>query len=298
MVNMTYGCRKLVLTELNQDGTIKDGGLVAVCDTPQEVAFDPQIMEGTKTDLRGGDSLLGSVQEEDRLVGMNATFRDALLSYDVMQLLGGGVSAPRPAVAAQLVTGAAEDNNGILWRAKAAGAAGNAISVRIVDGVSLGVSVVGNAITVTADTSSDTASDVIAAVNADVDASALVVASHVGGSTGAGFVAEAEPARYLTGGADAAVGATGYAAPTLGDQRGARPPFKAEVYTTEYEQGAQMDSAIAGYKRVTLWYCKGRVPGFTLADRGFLVPSYTIKSTENPGLDKGPFSIEDIAALP
>ncbi len=187
---MRYGVKKLVLTELNADGTVKAGGMVVTVDTPQEVSFDPQVLEGNKTDLRGGDTFLGSVQEEDRLIGMNATFRDALLSYEAMKLIGGGT-----------LQGTAPDY-------------------------------------------------------------------------------------------------TGYNAPTLSEQASPRSPFKAEIYCSRYPKGAQREGAQSGYTKVTLWYAKGRVPAFTLADRGFVVPSYTLKGTENAGLSKGPFSIEDVAALP
>lgn len=187
---MRYGVKKLVLTELEQGGSIKAGGMVVVVDTPQEVSFDPQILEGNKTDLRGGDTFLGSIQEEDRLIGMNATFRDALLSYEAMKLIGGGA-----------LQGEAPDF-------------------------------------------------------------------------------------------------TGYTAPTLSEQANPRSPFKGEIYCSRYPKGSHLEGSQAGYTKVTLWYAKGRVPSFSLTDRGFVVPSYTIRSTENTGLSKGPFSIEDVAALP
>lgn len=185
---MVYGVRKVVLTELNADGTVKTAGMVVTVDTPQEVSFDPQITEGNKAELRGGDQLLGSVQEEDKLTGINATFRDAILSFAAMKALGGGT---------------------------------------------------------------------LIGVEPDY---------------------------------------TGWDAPKLNDPPPS--PLKVEIYATRYPKGAQMAGAQSGYKKVTLWYAKGRVPSYTLTDRGFAVPSYTIRSTENTGLSKGPYSIEDVANLP
>jgi hypothetical protein len=104
----------------------------------------------------------------------------------------------------------------------------------------------------------------------------------------------------VTGSGESAV----YDAPTMSDT--SRTPFMAEIYSTIYGDGAKTahqhsSSAtgdIEGYKKVTLNYAKGRIPAFTQQDRAFLVPSYTITSTENSSTGKGPFSIETVASLP
>lgn len=295
-----YGCRLLVLTELNADGTEKAPGTERVVrvEHPQQVGFEPQITEGQKQELRGGDGLVATVEDQDVFTGMNATLQDAILDLDALALIGGGASAPISAIAAALQVGTVAANNAILFRAKAAGAAGNAISIRLVDGAAINVAVVGNAITITADVDADTAAEVIEAVNAHVGASALVVASHVTGSTGAGIVVAVDPARNLSGGVDATAGNESYAAPTIADQQTPRLPFRAEIYCTEYAEGSQDAADVTGYAKVTLWYCRGRVPSFTQQDRNFLVPSYQIKSKENKGQNKPAFSIEKVAALP
>lgn len=58
--------------------------------TPQQVGFSPQITEGTKHEHRGGDRLIVTIEELDKLTGMNATFQDAILNYEAMALIGGG----------------------------------------------------------------------------------------------------------------------------------------------------------------------------------------------------------------
>lgn len=85
-----YGVRLLVLTELEAGGAEKTGGEVVRIETPQQVSFDPQIVEGAKQELRGGDRLYATVEEADTFAGINATFQDAVLNYEAMALVGGG----------------------------------------------------------------------------------------------------------------------------------------------------------------------------------------------------------------
>lgn len=85
-----YGVRLLVLTELNQDGSDKAGARVVRIETPQQVGFDPQVIEGARQELRGGDHVVATVEEADTFVGVNATFQDAVLGYEAMQMIGGG----------------------------------------------------------------------------------------------------------------------------------------------------------------------------------------------------------------
>lgn len=189
-----YGVKLLVLTELDMGGAEKVGGKVVKVDTPQEVSFDPQIIEGSKQELRGGDRLLATVKEQDLLAGINAAFKDAVLNYEAMEIIGGG--------------------------------------------------------------------------------------------------------KALTTGVEPDITVTGYEPPTLAEQQTARTPFKAEVYVSEYARGTQNEGDIAGYTKVTLWKCTGRVPSFAAADKGFMVPSYTIKSEDNDAQEKPCFTMDHAEALP
>lgn len=85
-----YGVRLMILTELEKGGAEKVDGKVVRVDTPQQVGFNPQIVEGAKHEHRGGDRLIATVEEQDKLTGINATFQDALLNYEAMELIGGG----------------------------------------------------------------------------------------------------------------------------------------------------------------------------------------------------------------
>lgn len=152
--------------------------------TPQQVGFEPQVIEGARQELRGGDRLIATVEEADSFVGINATFNDAKLSIEAMRLIGGGT-------------------------------------------------IIGNQ----------------------------------------------------------------YFPPTV-DQQSTKPPFKAEIYIAEFEEGAQEVSDVTGYKKVTLERCIGRVPSFTAQGQNFMVPSYTMKARDNKKQNKPSFSIDFVDTLP
>jgi hypothetical protein len=123
--------------------------------------------------------------------------------------------------------------------------------------------------------------DILASITAtfqdavlDIDAMALI-----GGGT-------------VTGSGESAV----YDAPTMSDT--SRTPFMAEIYSAVYKDGSHNAGDIDGYRKVTLNYCKGRIPSFSQQDRAFMVPSYTITSWENGSTSKGPISISTVASLP
>lgn len=90
---------------------------------------------------------------------------------------------------ALLTTGAVANKNAIVWRANVlSGPAGNDVSVALTAGASLGVSVSGSAITVTAPAGT-TAGAVIKAVNEHAAANKLVWTTNAAGSDGTGAVA-------------------------------------------------------------------------------------------------------------
>jgi hypothetical protein len=115
------------------------------------------------------------------------------------------------ATAATLTTGRAAANTALAFTAANAGAAGNQISVNLVDpgaaDTTLSVSVSGNAITVTLGTDAQgaitsTAGDVATAVSGDTDAAALVSVTNAADSDGTGTVKPTGAALFLTGGED------------------------------------------------------------------------------------------------
>lgn len=109
-------------------------------------------------------------------------------------------------VPSHMHTGVPGNNTGILWTAVTEGTGGDSITVHIVDpggDGTLAVSVSGNDIHVTLAYATgavrSTATEVIAAVTAHNEASALVIASHDGVSTGAGVVPAEGPTSLANG---------------------------------------------------------------------------------------------------
>lgn len=84
------GCRGLLLTELNADGSSKTGGIVRWVDTAQEASIEVEIVEGETSELRGGDRLLVQVQENDVVIGANVDFTDARTDLVLLKLIAGG----------------------------------------------------------------------------------------------------------------------------------------------------------------------------------------------------------------
>lgn len=126
----------------------------------------------------------------------------------VIGLLGTAPEAEK--AAATLTTGLVASNNAITYTADTEGAAGNSITVALVDpaanNITLQVSCTGTAISVRLATDgsgviTSTATLVIAAINAHPAASALVTAANTGASNGSGLVA-AVAATALSGGKD------------------------------------------------------------------------------------------------
>ncbi len=123
-----------------------------------------------------------------------------------------------PIATATLITGSVADDNAILWTAVTAGAAGNAVSITIVDpndiSKDLSVAVSNKDITVNLATDADkaitsTAADVAEAVNADTSAKALVVADASINPDGEAAVAAVTKTSLAGGAAAAVTGAEG-----------------------------------------------------------------------------------------
>lgn len=180
-----YGVRLLVLTELDPTtGMPKVDAEEVWVETPQQVGFEPQIIEGARQEVRGGDRLIATVEEADNFVGINATFNDASLNLEAMRLIGGGT---------------------------------------ITDGE--------------------------------------------------------------------------YVPPTV-EEQATKPPFKADIYVAQYEEGAQEASDVSGFAKITLERCIGRVPSFTAQGQNFLVPSYTLKARDNKKASKPCYTISFVEELP
>lgn len=84
------GCRGILITELNSDGSMPDTPKRLWIDTAQEASLEAAIAEGETSDLRGGDRMLVRVQENDVIVGLNVEFTDARFNLEAVELVQGG----------------------------------------------------------------------------------------------------------------------------------------------------------------------------------------------------------------
>ncbi len=179
---------------------------------------------GTIDRCEDGDVFYGVIDKVDLGGGVSAVqargFREVaytgapgLNRQDLVADDAGGVRPAAAAVAASLVTGVVANNNAIAFTAVAPGAAGNDISVALVDpdgnDQALSVDVIGRDIVVSLATGSggaitSTAAEVIAAIEASAAAD-LVAVDNSGASTGAAAVAAVALAD-LAGGTAAEVG--------------------------------------------------------------------------------------------
>lgn len=91
-VEPIYGCRLLVVTPLDTTTFEPEAGGEHHLEVPQEASAEPDIEEGARNSLRGGDRLVGIIEEEDYLLGMNITFNNAELTPEALQIIAGAGS--------------------------------------------------------------------------------------------------------------------------------------------------------------------------------------------------------------
>jgi len=84
------GCRGILITELNADGSMPASPTKLWVDTAQEASIEAEVVEGETSDLRGGDHLLVQVTENDVTVGVNVDFTDAKFDAALLEMILGG----------------------------------------------------------------------------------------------------------------------------------------------------------------------------------------------------------------
>lgn len=274
-----YGCRLLEVTPLDPDNDFEPlTGQEKLVEVPQEASVEPDVVEGARNELRGGDKLVAIIEEEDYLVGLNITFNNAELDPEAIEIIAGGGTLLQEK--AEVITGTEDGDNQILWRAVEGGTAGNSITVEIaatgVDGDPITIDVTADAITVTCDDTTN-AGAVISAANADADVAALVDAMDAPGSDGSGLVVTEGPSNLADGSGDN----VGYETPTIDDQHDGRTPFQGKLYVAQFAEGFSEREEIQGYVEFIFPYCKGRVPSISASGQTFMVPSFTLEAREH-----------------
>ena len=83
------GIRRAIIAPINSDGTLEDTETIVV-DTPTAFGCEPQIKEGEKTELHGGDRLLMEIKDADVITGATLSITDARLNLKLQKLLASG----------------------------------------------------------------------------------------------------------------------------------------------------------------------------------------------------------------
>jgi hypothetical protein len=85
-----YGCRGLVITQLNADGSMPGTPDRYGIKTSQKASVEVEYEEGEKSTLRGGDKVLAKVEDRDTITGANVKFTDARFDAKATKIIGGG----------------------------------------------------------------------------------------------------------------------------------------------------------------------------------------------------------------
>lgn len=84
------GIRGALVSVLNSDGSTPTTPEEYWIDTAQEASVEAQVEEGEASNLRGGDRILASVEEEDTLTGVEISFTDAKFDAKATSIIAGG----------------------------------------------------------------------------------------------------------------------------------------------------------------------------------------------------------------
>lgn len=85
-----YGCRGLVITKLNADGSMPDSPERHGIKTAQKASVELQYEEGEKSVLRGGDKIVAVIEEEDVVIGASFKFTNAKFDAKATEIIAGG----------------------------------------------------------------------------------------------------------------------------------------------------------------------------------------------------------------
>ncbi len=88
-----YGVRQIRVTPLLEDGSA-DASASAITSTKiQTIEISPIYIDGNQADLRGGDGVVASIQEEDVFKGVNLTMDLATVEANLKAAIVGGTVA-------------------------------------------------------------------------------------------------------------------------------------------------------------------------------------------------------------
>ena len=85
-----YGCRGLVITKLNADGSTPVPPDRYGLKTTQKASVELQYEEGEKSILRGGDKIIATIEQEDVVIGASFKFTNAKFDAKATEIIAGG----------------------------------------------------------------------------------------------------------------------------------------------------------------------------------------------------------------
>jgi len=89
-----YGVKQINIKNLLATGAEDPSATEYVVDNPQDVSIAAVYEDGARVVLRGGDEIIAIVEEDDKLVGFDLSFKVAQLMPEVDEVICGGVATP------------------------------------------------------------------------------------------------------------------------------------------------------------------------------------------------------------
>lgn len=88
-----YGVKQIRVTPLLDTGAADPSASAITSTKVQTINITPAYVDGAQADLRGGDAIVASIQEEDTFKGVNLTMSLATVEADLKAAMVGGVVA-------------------------------------------------------------------------------------------------------------------------------------------------------------------------------------------------------------
>jgi hypothetical protein len=89
-----YGVHQIDIINLLATGADDASATSYTIDNPQDVSIAAVYEDGTRVVLKGGGDIIAIVEEDDRLVGFDVTFKVAQLMPEVDETICGGTATP------------------------------------------------------------------------------------------------------------------------------------------------------------------------------------------------------------
>ena len=89
-MSVIYGVKQIRVTSLLDTGAADPSASPITSDKIQTINITPAYVDGNQADLRGGDAIVASIQEEDTFKGVNLTMSLAIIEAELKAAMVGG----------------------------------------------------------------------------------------------------------------------------------------------------------------------------------------------------------------